>query len=424
MATDYLQEVKTGSNNFHQYKNLTPEIYNKSVNLAHKIEGRKIFHFNSTRLYGGGGVSELLHSQVPLEKSLGLDSHWFIIKAPAKFFGITKKIHNLLQGELGVLTDSEKRLYLEWVNNKIAPSFKKVIGKERPDIVIIHDPQPLPLINNIPKDIVPILRLHIDLSEPNPTVLKFFQPLIKKYKTVILTHSIYRPIWLAKEKTKISQPAINPFSDKNRTMKKSEAKKILSRYKINTEKPIISQVGRFDPWKDPMGTYQAYCLAKNKIPNLQLIMPGFRFAKDDPQAQEIYRELKKQIKNDKDVFLFFYPEQLKGLSNDLFINAVYTASKIVLQKSLKEGFGLTVTEAMWKGKPVIGGMAKGIALQIKHGENGLLVSSPEQAAEYIIHLLEDRSLRKELGKAAQKTVKDNFLLSRLVLDHLRVYSQL
>jgi trehalose synthase len=424
--TDHIEEVKTKSANWQKYKKITPQIFQAGLTLAKRIQAKKIIHLNSTQL--GGGVSELLRSQVPLERSLGLDSHWFIIKAPLRFFKVTKKIHNLLQGEPGRLNETEKYFYLKWLYSKIAPSFKKLIAQEKPDIVIIHDPQPLPLIKYVPNPLIkrgtPILRLHIDLSCPNPSILKFLQPLIEKYQLVIFSHATYRPSWLPARKSKIIIPAIDPFTDKNQSMKKSEAEKILALYNINTDQPIVAQVSRFDPWKDPLGTLQAYYLAKNKIPQLQLILAGLFQAYDDPQAVEMFTKVQKQTKGDPDVFLFSDPRKLKEISNDLFINAVYTASTVIIQKSIKEGFGLCVTEAMWKGKAVVGGQTKGIALQIEDGKNGFLVSSPEEAAQYLIHLLENQSLRKKLGQAAHQTVKNKFLISRLVLDHLKIYTQL
>ncbi len=416
---DHIEEIKTQPTNFRKYQKITPGIFKQSVNLAKKLRGKKIIHINSTQL--GGGVSELLRSQIPLEQSLGLDSHWFIIKAPIQFFKITKKIHNLLQGEAGTLKDSEKYFYLKWLYSQIAPSFEKLISQEKPDIVVIHDPQPLPLIDYLSGETIPILRIHIDLSSPNPNILKFLQPLIKKYKLVIFSHSTYRPSWLPAKKSKIIMPAINPFARKNKPMAKAKAEKILGLYGINTGQPIVSQVSRFDPWKDPLGTLQAYYLTKNEIPQLQLILAGIFQAYDDPQAVKVFEKVEKQAAGDPDIFLFADPARLKDVSNDLFINAVYTASAVIIQKSIKEGFGLTVTEAMWKGKAVIGGQTKGIALQIKSGQNGFLVNSPEEAAQYLIRLLKDERLKKKIGQAAHQTAKKKFLLSRFILDHLKIY---
>ncbi len=424
---DYIEKVSLEpSFDFKRYKKLTPRIFQETLKLAKELHSKKIIHINSTQL--GGGVSEILRNEIPLERLLGIDSNWYIIKAPIEFFKITKKIHNLLQGEKGFLKDSEKYFYLKWIYSKITPSFKRLIVNEAPQIVIIHDPQPLPLIdylkNNNSSFPIPVLRLHIDLSSPNPNVLDFIKPFVEEYRLVILSHKSYRPDWLAKEKTRIVMPAINPFSEKNRLMEKDEAKNILSYYHINPNQPIIAQVARFDPWKDPLGTLKAYYLAKNKIPKLQLILAGFFQAYDDPQALSVFKQVSKEAKGDPDVFLFADPSSLKDISNDLFINAVYTVSDVIIQKSIKEGFGLTVTEAMWKGKPVIGGKTKGIGLQITDGQNGFLVTSIEEAAQKIISLLENNEMRKRIGKMAYQTVKKKFLMSRLILDYLKIYNEL
>lgn len=415
-----LEKVPTIDKDFYKYEKLTPEIIKESKSLSNKIKkNKKIIHINSTQL--GGGVSELLKSQIPLERSLGLDSNWYIIKAPTRFFEITKQIHNFLQGEKGNLDESERDFYLEWIHKQIAPSFKQLIDQEKPDIVIIHDPQPLPLIDYFPKNIVSILRMHIDLSNPNIHILDFLLPLIEKYQLTIYSHPDYCPNCLNNGKTEIIMPAIDPFNLKNKTMEKSKAERILSLYNIHPDYPIISQVSRFDPWKDPLGTLEAYYLAKNKIDNLQLIMAGIFQAYDDPEAIEVFKKVEKQAQGDPNIFLFADPKKLKDIGNDSFINAIYTASDVIIQKSIKEGFGLVVTEAMWKGKPVIGGKAKGIALQIKHDENGFLVDSAEQAGQWAIRLLKDKNLREEIGQAAHESVKNNFLLSRYILDHLKIY---
>lgn len=421
---DHIKKVETQPINFSKFKKITPKIYRECQTLAKKLKGKKIIHLNSTQL--GGGVSELLRSQVPLEQSLGLDSHWYIIKAPLQFFKVTKKIHNLFQGGSGSLNIVEKYFYLKWLHSQIALSFKEMLAYEKPDIVLIHDPQPLPLIDYFKKNHSPhpILRLHIDLSNPNKSILKFLQPLMKKYELIIFSHPSYRPLWWSNKKTKIITPVIDPFTDKNKFMKKSEAERILNLYQINTDYPIVSQVSRFDPWKDPLGTLKAYYLARNKIPNLQLILAGICWAYDDPEAIKVFKKVEKQAKGDPRVFLFSDPRKLGDVSNDLFINAVYTASTVMIQKSIKEGFGMVVTEAMWKGKAVVGGQTTGIGLQIEHGKNGYLVSSSEEAAKYLIQLLEDKSLRKRLGQAAKETVRNKFLSSRGVLEHLKIYKDL
>jgi len=410
--------------NFKKFKKLTPLIYQRAIRLGKKIKGKKIVHINSVSY--GGGVAEMLRSQIPLENSLGLNSLWYTLSAPLKFFDITKKIHNLLQGKKGKLSENEKRYYLNWILNKAGKEFCYVLEKESPDILIIHDPQPLPLIfltpesKKLPKT---ILRLHIDLSTPEKTTLNFLKKFILGYDSVILSHPDYKFHWLNQNKTEIIYPAINPFSPKNVPMKLSQAKKVLLALGVCADKPIISQVSRFDPWKDPLGTIQSYYLAKKEIPNLCLILAGIFFADDDPEAKKIFKQVKKHTGRDPDIYLFSDPYQLKNISNDVFINAVYTISTVVLQKSIREGFGLTVTEAMWKKKPVIGGKTKGISLQITHNKNGFLVKTPYEAANYIIKLFKDKKLREKIGECAHTAVRKKFLISRLILDHLRIYKK-
>ena len=418
----YFKEQKLEKLDFERFKKITPKEFKEAKFLAKKLQGIKILNINSTSL--GGGVAEILKSQLPLENSLKINSFWYVLKAPTEFFKITKKIHNFLQGEKGSLKESEKNFYLEFLFKKAAPDFKKLVLKIKPHILIIHDPQPLPLINFVPPSIKTILRIHIDLSEPNKEVAFFLKPFIEKYQKVIFSHKDYRFNLLPQKKVKIIFPAIDPFSEKNRFLKVSQAKEILAFLGIHPEKPILLQVARFDPWKDHFSTLKAYYLAKNHFPKLQLVLVGIPQPKDDPQAQEIFEKVKKHAKGDPDVYLFSDIKQIKTISPDLFINALNTTSTVFMHKSIKEGFGLAITEAMWKKKPVIGGKTKGIELQITHKKNGFLVENAEEAAFWIEKLLKDKNLRKKIGKRAYETVKSKFLISRLVLDHLKLYQEL
>lgn len=406
-----------------QHRTLTPKIYQNLNRLMPKIKGRTIIHVNSTRY--GGGVAEILKSQVPLENSLGLRSYWFTMRAPRRFFVVTKKIHNLLQGKAGIFTEKEKNFYLS-INRELGESLKRFCQRFNSGIVIIHDPQPLPMVGSIPENFSSILRLHIDLSTPNPNMLDFLRPIIAQYSLVALSDPDYRLSfpWLKKSKIKIILPAINPFDEKNRFMDNRIAEDIVKQFGINSFKPIIVWVSRFDPWKDPLGVIRAYYLAKNKIPELQLVLAGFSLAKDDPEAMTIFEKVKKHAKGDPDIHLFLNPKKLKDVSVDIFINALYTTASIIIQKSLREGFGLTITEAMWKGKAVIAGLTEGATLQIKNGKNGILVSSPEEAAKAIVSLIKNEKLRQRLGKTAHQSVKRKFLMLRFILDNVKVYNQL
>lgn len=403
-----------------RYRELNPRLYKSLVWAAGKIRGRIIIHINSTPY--GGGVAELLRSEVPLENSLGLKSHWLVSEAPRQFFIVTKKIHNFLQGGSGMLSEKERMFYLS-VNHQLGQSLQKFLRRFESGIVVVHDPQPLPLVRAIPSGFVPLLRLHLDLTAPNPAVLDSIRPFIVEYQQVILSNEIYQTSlpWLKKSRIKIILPAINPFSEKNKPMSRIAAENVLQRFGINCSRPIIAQVSRFDNWKDPLGVIQAYYLAKNKIPDLQLVLAGFEIAQDDPEAIVVFKRVKKHARGDLDIHLFSSPKQLEDISNDIFINALYTASTVVIQKSIREGFGLTITEAMWKGRSVVAGMTSGAMAQIKNGINGILVSSPEEAARAIVRLLKSDALRERLGRKAEQAVKQKFLFPRLALDMLRIY---
>lgn len=401
-------------------KKLQPLAYRSLAGLSKKIRDLAVIHINATP--SGGGVAEILKSAVPLERHFGLKSRWFVFEAPLRFFAITKKIHNLLQGKPGSLTEDEKNFYLA-VNSELGKDFKRRFRRLNRAVVVVHDPQPLPLISFIPKNFFPVLRLHIDLLTPNASALEFLKPFISAYPQMILSSKDYRASfpWFKKSKIKIIAPAIDPFSEKNKPMNPDVAKLILEQFGINCTKPIITQVSRFDPWKDPLGVIRAYYLAKNTLPDLELVLAGFFFAKDDPEAISVFKEVKKHARGDPDIYLFADTRKLKNVVNDTLMNALYTASSLIIQKSIREGFGLTITEAMWKGRAVIAGTTSGSLLQIKNGKNGILVSSPEEAAKAIVRLIKNKALRERLGKAARESVKRRFLMLRFVLNNTKLY---
>ena len=405
------------------YKKIDPKNYRGIFRIAKKIRKKTIFHVNATPT--GGGVAEILKSQVSLEKSLGLKSHWLVIEADPQFFVITKKIHNLLQGKVGFISEKEKEFFLS-VNREMGKKLTKFLKRFKNGVVIIHDPQPLPLIKAIPDNFSSLSRLHIDLSLPNPSILEFLRPFIVNCDFTVVSNKDYLLAlpWVKKSKLKIIYPAIDPFSDKNKSMSPEMAREIIIEHGINPAKPIISQISRFDSWKDPLGVIRAYYLAKNKIPDLQLALVGFMEAQDDPEAILIFKKIRKHAEGDPDIHLFYNLKQLKNISDDILVNALQTASEIIIQASIREGFGLTITEAMWKGKPVIARITSGSSLQIKNKKNGILVNSPEETARAIIRLWQDKKLREKMGKAAKLSVKRHFLMPRFILDNLRVYVQI
>jgi len=384
---------------------------------------RTIIHLSSTAC--GGGVAELLRSQVPMENSFGFESRWLVINAEPKFFDVTKKIHNLLQGKAGFFSKGEKELYLS-VNAQLKKKLFKFLEQFENCIIVVHDSQPLSILDAIPKKFSFIWRLHIDLSEPNMQMLKFLRQYIINYNFVVVSNKDYLKFlpWIKKVKTKVIYPAINPFSEKNKPIAGSLAKKIIAQCGINPLNPIISQISRFDRWKDPLGVIKAYYLAKKKIPNLQLVLMGILQAQDDPEALSVFKEAQKYAQGDSDIYLFYNQKQLKNFSNDVFVNALQTASEIIIQASIREGFGLTITEAMWKGKPVIARENSGSLLQIKNNKNGILINSYEEMAEAIILLLQDKKLKNKIGKAANLLVKKNFLMQKFVFDNIKIYSKI
>ena len=407
----------------HKYKKLDPKNFKSILEVSKKLHHQTIIHINSTPL--GGGVAEMLKSQVLLERSVGLKSYWLTIRAPQDFYIVTKKIHNLLQGRGGSLSEEEKSLYLS-VNHEMGEFLRDFCKEFSHGIVVVHDPQPLLVVNFIPQNFSSILRLHIDLSTPNPLTLDFLSPSIKKYQLLIVSNKDYCSSfqWLEHPKMKIIWPAIDPFTEKNQPMSIEPAVSIMEQFNVNISRPTITQVSRFDSWKDPLGVIQAYYLAKNEIPNLQLIMAGFFLAYDDPEAMEVLEKLTKHAESDPDIHLFSDIKRLQDISNDSFINALYTASTVIIQKSIREGFGLTMTEAMWKGKAVVAGRTSGSLIQINNNKNGILISSTEEAAHAIVRLVKSKELRDKLGEAAHESVKNHFLLSRFLLDNLKLYASL
>ncbi|NOY35713.1 MAG: glycosyltransferase [bacterium] len=414
--TKILTEIKVGRNSLLKYeKFIKADLRKKILAESEGLKGVSVVHINSTAC--GGGVAELLQSQIPLERGLGIDSHWVVINGDKEdmFFTITKKIHNLLQGEKGTLTENEKKLYLRH-NKRAFPELKKILKKIKPDIVVIHDPQPLPLVGAIPRGIKVVFRLHIDISAPNARALNFIKPFITEFNRIVVSNPLYRPEWFPKEKTDIIYPAIDPLLPKNKILSRAAVRQLAKKYGINPDDKIVSQVSRFDPWKDPVGVIKAFNIARKKIAGLKLILIG-SVADDDPESKEIYAEVKDFSNGDPDILLI-------TKKDNTLVNVIQSASGAVLQKSLREGFGLTVTEAMWKGKAVIGGDTIGIASQIEDGKNGFLVSSIKRAGEAIIKLVGNPKLAKKMGAAARKTVQEKFLTPAMVLEHLKLYSKL
>lgn len=380
--------------------------------IGDKLKGKSVTHVNSTSF--GGGVAEILHSLVPLMRDAGLDVHWEVIKGGFDFFTVTKKIHNALQGMNIPLTKEEERLYLEY--NKMNSELSILDT----DVIMVHDAQPAALIQFYPnKNNRWIWRCHVDLSTPNLSVWEFLEPYIGRYDAAVFTAKQYVVPSLTVPTLAIRPPSINPLSEKNRDLTQPEIAEVLHRLEIRPDQPIITQVGRFDPWKDPSGAIDVYRIVKKQFPTVQLLLVA-GMAADDPEGWLYLEKSARHAGEDPDVQLL---TDLKGVK-DREVNAIQRASQVVLQMSTREGFGLTVTEALWKGVPVVGRKVGGIPLQIVDGVNGYLVDTVEQAAERVCHLLKNPEEAKNMGINGREHVRENFLVVGELRDYLLLCSDL
>ena len=412
-----LPRVETPIQKLEEYKGLISEEFFEVIEgLAKPLKGLKVIMVNSSPR--GGGVAEILKSLIPLMKGVGIQAEWYTIPPREDFFKITKEIHNALQGKEYTLPFRHRVRYLQHIETSAS-----LMRDMKADIWVIHDPQPAGVILYLPHFHPSICRLHIDLTFPNQETWNFFAGFFRMYDKVVLSSKEFIKKEI-KEKAIVFPPAIDPLASKNQPVNFTQAKETLKGFGINPSQPLISQVSRFDPWKGFPGVIEAYQLAKNKIPGLQLALVGFFLAQDDPEATKIYTSVKKKAEKEPDIFLFSDPQMLGSLKVDDFVNAIQVASDVVLQNSTREGFGLTVAEAMWKGKAVIGGRAEGIKLQIQNGKNGFLVSDSEELAKRIIQLIKNPQLAEKLGKTAKETVKEKFLIPRLLRDYLKLFKEL
>lgn len=372
---------------------------------ARRLTGKHILHINAT--YQGGGVAEILGSVVVLMNDIGIDTGWRILHGTPDFFAITKKFHNALQGAPINLTEIKKRLYIR--ANEDFSMFTHIDH----DYVIVHDPQPLPLIKYYAKKQPWIWRCHVDLSTSNNAIWDFLKKFILRYDMMIISSEKYKREDLPVEQ-RIIQPAIDPLSPKNMEISQGDISKYLKKFGIPRDKPLITQISRFDKWKDPEGVIQVFKLVKKKV-DCRLVLCG-SMAADDPEGWMIYEKVERKAKNlieNKDVILI-------TSENSILVNALQRVSAVIIQKSTKEGFGLTVTEALWKGTPVVSSNIGGIPLQVTDGENGFLVEVGDKKgfAEKIIQLLKNPELTEQMGKKGKEIVRKNFLITRIISDYL------
>ena len=373
--------------------------------LAAPIAGMKIVHVNSTRY--GGGVAEILNRLVPLMRELGIDASWEVIHGTPEFYQCTKSFHNALQGWSVKIHHDLLRAY-EAVN---AENAEELRGKLEPaDVVFIHDPQPAPLLKHMPDRRGKwVWRCHIDVSQPYRPVWKYLKDFVAPYDASIWSLATFaQPL---PHPQYLIPPSIDPLSQKNIELEPAEVQSVCRDLDIDCGRPMITQVSRFDLFKDPIGVIKAYTLAKPEVPGLQLVLAGSG-ASDDPEGEAVLRDVHAAAKGDPDIHVLLLPPDAHRQ-----INALQRAANVVVQKSLREGFGLTVTEALWKGKPVIGGNTGGIRLQVINHHTGFLVNTPEGCALRVRYLLDNREKLREMGEKGRRFVRDHFLLTR----HLREY---
>ncbi|WP_037305874.1 glycosyltransferase [Amycolatopsis orientalis] len=408
-----LQTVDVGELSVSAYRAVVPDqIMEPLAAVARDLRGARVLHLSATPY--GGGVSELLRSAVPLYNDLGIETTWKIISGQPPFFTFTKKLHNALQGAGDEpITAADRALYERTAAENAAeltadPQFSGF------DFVFVHDPQPSAVLSFVDRGAASwIWRCHIDTSSPAPAAWDYLRPFLTPYDATVFTMAQFVPPDLDRARVDIIPPAIDPLSPKNMSLDDRTTRAVLNWIGIEPDRPLITQVSRFDPWKDPLGVIEAFRIVRRTVPDIQLALVG-SMALDDPEAWEVYRAISAESEGDPDIHLF---TNLTGVGN-IEVNAFQRRSTVMVQKSIREGFGLVVSEALWKGTPIVAGAAGGIPLQVADDAGGVLVGSVEQCADALGALLTDPARAAALGAAGHERVRRHFLLPRLLLDEL------
>ncbi len=410
-----LHKIPMGAVDINKYRLIEQRgIIDELCSLGEELKGLRLCHINSTPF--GGGVAELLSGQIPLMRSIGIKADWQVIRGDLRFFSITKALHNSLQGAPfdDIYREKTRR---EYQRHNAANAKELDLNY---DVFIVNDPQPAALRHYLPENKAKwIWRCHVDSSEPDEAVWNFLRPYVEEHDAAVFTTQAFVPRNLIVSQVAIMAPAICPLSSKNMFIKRDVCREMLDNLGFNTNNPIITQVSRFDRWKDPFGTIAAYRLAREQIPGLQLAMVG-SFAPDDPEAWDMYAAISAEALKDGDIQIF---SNLTGVGN-MEVNAFQRASDVIIQKSIKEGFGLVVSEALWKETPVIAGNVGGIPMQMPGDLSDYLVDSVEECAEKIVYLLKNPAEAQRLGKIGHEVVKKNFLITRLARDELNLVKSL
>jgi trehalose synthase len=410
-----LQLVNVGQKSLADYATIaTRGLMEEIRRLAEPLRGKRLVHLSATAF--GGGVAEINYALVPLMRDAGLDAEWRIIAGAEEFFAATKTIHNALQGDATSLTPTQQEVYRRF------QALNAEEFSDEYDFVLVHDPQPAGMIEHFPDtDAHWIWRCHIDLSQPNRDVLDFLLPWLGRYDASIFHMQEYVPRGAGLSHAYIWPPAIDPLTPKNMALSPEDAAYIVDQFGIDVERPLLTQVSRFDPWKDPLGVIDAYRTVKAEHPGVQLALVG-SMAHDDPEGWDYYNRTVTYADGDPDVYI------LSNLNNigSVEVNAFQVHSAAAIQKSTKEGFGLTVTEALWKTRPMVASRVGGIVAQIQDGETGWLVDphSPDECARACIEILDDPAAARQRALRGKEYVRRNFLMPRLLRDWLVLLNKL
>ncbi len=407
-----LQEVHVGHKSLADYQSVVVKPLMEEIKeLADSLRGMRVLHINATSF--GGGVAEILYTLVPLMRDVGLDTDWRVIMAPQEFYETTKVMHNALQGNPASLNPVQREIFEE--QSRIA---SESLGGGF-DFIVVHDPQPL-LLRHFSGDLGAnwIWRCHIDTSSPNQSLARYMLPFIELYDAAVFSMEQYVFSGLNIPR-RVFMPAIDPLSTKNMALSPEDADYVVSQFGIDAGPPVMLQVSRFDPWKDPLGVIDAYRIVKKEFASVKLALVG-SMATDDPEGWSFFTNTVEHAGDDSDVLI------LSNLNNvgNLEVNAFQSRADVIVQKSIREGFGLTVSEALWKIKPTVGGNVGGIPSQIKDGETGYLVDSVEQCAERCMWILDHPEESRAMGRAGKEQVRAHFLMPRLLRDYLRLFSEI
>jgi trehalose synthase len=407
-----LQPIAVGHKSLADYTHLAGRpLIEEIKGLAAELEGLKVLHLSATAF--GGGVSEILYTLVPLMQDVGLEVEWQVMLGREEFYNATKRLHNALQGDPESLSEDEWKVF-ERYN---ALNATEISGGW--DVIIVHDPQPLAVHKHVPdKARTWVWRCHIDLSAPNPDAVERVVPMIGEYDHCVFHVRDYVPAGIGgNHSVHIVPPAIDPLSPKNMALSPEDASFVCDQFGIDVDRPLLCQVSRFDPWKDPQGVIDAYREVNDAVPEAQLALVG-SMATDDPEGWEFFNSTMAYADGDPDIHI------LNNLNNvgAIEVNAFQSQADVMIQKSIREGFGLTVSEALWKARPFIGGKVGGVPLQVQDGQTGYLVSSPSECAQRAIKILQEPDLGKQLGRAGKEHVRKHFLTPRLLRDWLRIFS--